>query len=452
MPLKDCVSLRCYTMPFLRRSSLCISACLISKRYILTTATLRFTRMNSEEKANPPTNFDGQSKVAHHSHSWPSSPSGLHEGEPVRVSADFAMKEESHRKKEEVGSSCNEEGVLFQTEKGGFQFSSKTFSKEKVIMRLLLAAAGLLFFSVIYYFTTKKYVLTTDPSPYKNTMFFHFPCDYAIVVNRWTRRRRVVSVEESQEKLKDVENGGNWPTETSRNLFNAKPSAQEHSSMRPLTKTVSINCLKDYILCYLQKKYSMVLVEASAELTPDRFMRIKKGPLSASRPNASIVAPDSMPERRPLWDVLLLRRRGWNNRTEILTEAEPSGKIFIIFESVVRPLQTVNGYQKGELPRYEETIKTVTRQILTRRYKDLLLEKFGVRKDDSVSRVHPALAEEMLLQGVVNGKHVCPANIVPDLESFINEVREEVQKRMGDGVIICDFSARMETAASSHCF
>eukprot|EP00796_Vickermania_ingenoplastis_P004003 gene4003-2858_t len=305
----------------------------------------------------------------------------------------------------------------------GWGENGNASSFETLLTRLIVIAVAGVGWLVLCYFTTTTYTLTTDPSPYKNTMFHHFACDYAVVENKWTRRRTTISLEdERRETLKQEEE--RWQQQLRENnrllpILSDAPAPVFH-----ITKEIKVNRLKDRIYCYLQKQKSLVLVDVTAELSVDRFMSVKNDTTHVhSMERAKIAA-----------------RRGPMPARALYAEKEPEPITQLLVQSLLRPLEVVNGYQKGELPRYEHTLQSVCREVVARRYHEALMERVRARS----GAVPPSLLEELLAQGIISGEGITVRDVLPDLEQFREEVRSEVCRRMGEGVLLYDFDVSLQ--------
>lgn len=273
---------------------------------------------------------------------------------------------------------------------------------------------------VVYYFTTASVTLTTDPSPYKNTMFHHFACDYAVISNKWTGTRVVISLEDELEKEKQRREAAH------QQALRLGEAADSSIPIPPapitLTRILKVNKLLGRVHCYLQKKTSLVIVDITNELEPDRFMRVKQR-------TGDI---DSM-ERSKIG----ARRTLGEQRSSI--KREPA---FLQFRSVLRPRDVPNGYQMGQLPKYESTVRTVSLELLSQRYRNLLLQQLH-----SPSVAASSLSSELLAEGVVGGSTITASDAVGDPTAFCDDVKREVTKRLGDDVLLYDFSLVLKTSA-----
>lgn len=448
------------------------------------------------------------------------------------------------------------------------------WAQRKIGLTAMAVGAGF-----IWYCSSATYTLTNDPSPYKNTMFHHFPCDYAIIENRWTGYRHVISLEEGEEEKRKKEdpeekNRKRWWEEhgdegkpisitTEQRKENKKlnfpstpdtglslsriPQAQAVRTEGPgvsvcrhgavITRKISINRLKNRIYCYLQKKASVVVLPleevwfpgtvglAKARRTP-RVVSAEEGaplhapPLSShdrhqqeSEPwtDAQGAAAPSAPSAPTLvcsplgvsaQETIASMRNGtperpntrkketerkYTSSAAVASVGAPSPALYfpvsegvLIVNSVVRPLKTKNGYQKGQLSRYELTLQSVSKDVLRQRYHQYLQQQVGVDGEPScvpypslssmsgqmettlaptatrapLSGAHRVVVEELLRQegriprGKRGGDEVPLGVLIPDLQRFTLEVREKAKKRLGRDVIIYDFSIHIQKGSS----
>lgn len=423
----------------------------------------------------------------------------------------------------------------------------KSIDRAKWTQRGMVLAAVFGATGLVYYFTTYTCTLTTDPSPYKNTMFHHFPCDYAIKENRWTGYRQVITLEEEEclarEELEkrvhrrweesekerppaaleaassfspllsfspSISNDG-APVHAER-LTNALPPGPAASVARShlvVTKKISVHRLKDRMYCYLQKKNSCMIIPLEEEwragvpandgeeyrlhsngkgipfATAEKKMRSTRQ--SGDEDSSAFVLSSMRTEAPALSDALPPGQRSALSEKDNawtpfhVPSVPPAGERAmtsgttapsflpqsLVVESVVRPLTSKNGYQKGQLPRYEQTIGTVTRELLRKKYEEYLFHRVGVDREiggtsachslekapsspsvshSSGARVtHRVLVEELVRQNmeVLKKKEKVQLKaLIPDMIEFTDEVRKEIQKRLGMEVIIYEFSIR----------
>ncbi|CAD2221342.1 hypothetical protein AGDE_08847 [Angomonas deanei] len=256
--------------------------------------------------------------------------------------------------------------------------SSASLNSSQNTIIIVSVVLGCLLVYLVYYFTTKRYVLTTNPSPFKNSKFQHFPCDLAVIENKWTHRRYTVELTPNEEERRP---DGSYPYRD---------------------QVLHINSLKDRVSLYLQKVKSSTLVEVANEMKPDRFIDR----------TGSVV---------PRW-----------SETNGSRPSPPMEVPRLFVESIVRPRDVRNGYQLGQLPVYEQTIQTVVRERVVERYKRCVMARCqpGTR---------PTFVKEYMKNGTVDGSGVTWGEIVPDLTTFTEEVFNEVKKRMGDDVFIYQY-------------
>lgn len=467
--------------------------------------------------------------------------------------------------------------------------SEEQWAQRGVGLAVMGVGAGL-----VWYFTSATYTLTTDPSPYKNTMFQHFPCDYAVIENKWTGYSKVISLEEEEMEMNHEKPSNNTNVRLDEGSKKGEGSREQvacealslsssstqkeklddsQSSPRPslsvasspscasssfsstvlgsslwdpsgpgvsvcrqravISKKISINRLKDRIYCYLQKKDSLVVIpldkawmsggSPSSESHHARASLHHNGKDAQSMANMSKLNRSHTSRSHEEKMVFSVGRDDTStagisptlsslHKTTTSEQAEKfllfkgekaaigAGQLFrdplqsspspplahegrLVVESVVRPLRTKNGYQKGQLPRYEMTIRTVSKEILRQRYNTYLLEKVGAQREacsfslspshpfqekitpspgslppstttsrsssSAVGRTHRVFTEELLRQsrilpGRSSEENVTLPELIPDINQFTGEVREEILKRLGKEVLISQFSIHFQ--------
>ncbi|ESL12030.1 hypothetical protein TRSC58_00209 [Trypanosoma rangeli SC58] len=234
---------------------------------------------------------------------------------------------------------------------------------------------------VTYYLTTRSYDLTTDPDPYSKTRLQYFASDYAVLQNRWTGNRRVVTVgdddtnEDATKKEKQVELG--------------------ESSI--VTKRLRANWLLYKVRLYLHVTDSTVVVDLGADLDPYRFA--------------------------------VKRRQRSVTTSERAMGVGKSPTVRVFFRSRLRPVVMRNEYQKGSLPVYERTLETVTREVFEEKYRHAIVSRAALP-------LNPAFAEELLRSGELNGKGMSWTDVVADASAFVAEVQQRVEKKLADQVIL----------------
>ncbi|RNF27162.1 uncharacterized protein Tco025E_00599 [Trypanosoma conorhini] len=234
---------------------------------------------------------------------------------------------------------------------------------------------------VAYYLATRSYELTTDPDPYAKTRLQYFASDYAVLQNRWTGSRRVVALSD------DAANAGA-----------AKERDHPKSSESLIaTRRIHVNWLLYRVRLYLHATDSAVVVDLGADMDPYRFA-VKRGRRPATAAEGAAGVGNSATAR-------------------------------VLYRSRLRPAMTRNEYQRGSLPVYERTLETVTREVFQEKYRRAILSR-------AASRLSPAFAEEFLRSGALNGEGMSWADVVPDTAAFSAEVRQRVEKKLADQVIL----------------
>ncbi|KAG5476545.1 hypothetical protein LSCM1_04260 [Leishmania martiniquensis] len=306
----------------------------------------------------------------------------------------------------------------------------------------LAASAGMLY--ALFYFTTYTYVLTTNTSPHHHSLFFHFPCDMAIIENRITRRRRIVQVvPEAASPGRPCDNGHEEAGQTG--LTHPQPAIAE--------RRLRINSMLYRVLLYLQKTESFVTVDAQAEMLPFRFMEGASSIGKDSRASVGFLRedqllPDTNDDRagtassqRWRW---LRPGSGATRRAAQLPQPLPgsgscdpnaaaaSAPTRILLKSSVRLRDAVNGYEKGCKGAYERFVQHVAQEKIKQRYHDYVLAR-GMAENSGLRKVY---AEELIRNGLLSGDGVTLTELVPDAQQFAHEVFEEVKAKFGDAVIV----------------
>lgn len=314
---------------------------------------------------------------------------------------------------------------------------------------------------LVYYLTTYTYVLTTNPAPYRNSLFQHFPCDLAIIENKMSHKRHIVEVTSALEP--------HWVSDDSlegNDDAAAAASAVPHDSntaagtpfVRPapaiVQRKLHINALLHRVFIYLQKSHSLVLVNAQAELNPLRFMNgagtvghDARAPVAFLRedqllPDASsnngVAAGAAPPPTRSSWWRL------WSStpqaeKTAASSTAAVKGPVQVYIDSEVRLRDAMNGYQKGHLHTYEQTISHVVQTKLAERFYQYVLER-GMAEHPGLRKVY---AEEMMRNGLISGTGVTLSMLVPDVQQFADEVLDDVKAKFGDDVIVYAYTVKL---------
>ncbi|GET89612.1 hypothetical protein, conserved [Leishmania tarentolae] len=322
-----------------------------------------------------------------------------------------------------------------------------------VSIYVLAASVGLLY--VFYYLTTYTYVLTTNVSPYRNSLFFHFPCDMAIIENKLTHQRHTVEVapvtappqplvDDKCEEVDQVGFGRPTPAVVERRLH--------------------INAVLHRVFLYLQKTESLVTVDVQAEMAPYRFMDGANSVGKASRASVGFLREDQLlpdiqdhltntgSSQRWWWKWWC---RGKGTAAALLPQsvsgssahatcatnvsATPAAPTKILLRSSVRLRDSMNGYQKGHIGTYEQLIHHLAQENIRQRYYTYVLAR-GMAKNSGLRKVY---AEELIRNGLLSGDGVTMPELVPDVQQFADEVFAEVRKRFGDDVIVYEYTATM---------
>lgn len=252
---------------------------------------------------------------------------------------------------------------------------------------------------VIWYFTTYKVCLTTDPSPYRNTIFQSLPCDYAIVENRWTGRRRVFDLSEGQ---------------------------RPRSASRYVEKILYVNWLKDRLHLYIQKTNTAFVVDISTDLNPYQFMteRRKDGSaLVGGGCSPTLTSQQSMPP---------------GTKVTATTASPPTFGHRILVEAVARMRDGRNRLQHGRLLELHRITEACVRRKVNDRYYQYVLQQALAR-----STTKAVYAKMLIRNGVVTGEGVTLADIITDLKAFSDEVFAEVTRDMADDVILYSHSMQL---------
>lgn len=313
---------------------------------------------------------------------------------------------------------------------------------------VLAASVGLLY--VLYYLTTYTYVLTTNVSPHRNSLFFHFPCDMAIIEKRLTRKRYTVEVVPQplvQGNREEVDHTG---------LARPKPAVVE--------RRLLINAVLHRVFLYLQKTESLVAVDAQAEMAPYRFMDGANSLGKASRPPVGFLRDDQLlPDINDHGASIASSQRRWwqlwgrgastaaapsprsvsgssaQAATAAEVQASPTVPTKIVLRSSVRLRDSMNGYQKGHIGTYEQFIHHLAQEKIKQRYYAWVLAR-GMAKNSGLRKVY---AEELIRNGLLSGDGVTLTELVPDMQQFADEVFAQVREKFGDDVIVYEYTATM---------
>ncbi|CAG9576573.1 conserved hypothetical protein [Leishmania major strain Friedlin] len=317
---------------------------------------------------------------------------------------------------------------------------------------VLAASVGLLY--VLYYLTTDTYVLTTNVSPYRHSLFFHFPCDMAILENRLTHKRHTVEVVPAAgaphplvDDNREVDHAG---------FARPKPAVVE--------RRLHINAVLHRVFLYLQKTESLVTVDAQAEMAPYRFMDGANSLGKASRASVGFLRKDQLlpdindhrastaSSQRRWWQwwgrgastaaaPLPLSASGSSAYAATATEvpATPTAPTKILLRSSVRLRDSMNGYQKGHISTYEQLIHHLAQENIKQRYYAYVLAR-GMAKSSGLRK---AYAEQLIRNGLISGDGVKLTELVPDVQRFADEVFAQVRERFGDDVIVYEYTATM---------
>lgn len=359
-------------------------------------------------------------------------------------------------------------------------------------LSVYVAIGVVLVLYAVYYLTTYTYVLTTNPAPYRNSLFQHFPCDLAIVENKFTGKRHVVEVTpaispllrdgaaegDAMAAMDGPDASGHARSEAATSLDGDE--SVENNRAETLTPThfvrpapaiverqLHVNALLHRVYLYLQKSHSLVLVDAQAELNPQRFMnransvgREARAPVGFLRADQLLPDPNDRTdpkqqseskkgnEKRSWWQWATDKAKtskdqntadsSVSNSTNIMRgAAKPPKQIYI--ESEVRLRDAMNGYQKGHLYTYEQTMTHIVQEKLTQRFYNYVLER-GMSEHRGLRKL---FAEEMIRNGLINGAGVTVAQLVPDVHQFADEVFDDLKAQFGDDVIVYQYSVQL---------
>lgn len=305
-------------------------------------------------------------------------------------------------------------------------------------LRLILSTVlgGAVVLALVCYFSTYTYVLTTNPSPHENSIFQRYPCDMAVIVNRWTHHRRVVEVK--PELPVPVE--GSLPSDSSNGSATAASSVEAVSASSfpiPIVeRRLRVNCLLHQVYLFLQKTTSTVLVDTAPELSPYRF---QEGALSIGAADRTAVS-HLWTDRRPAGQDVAAVPSHANGTAVAEAAAAPMSKPpRLLVESDVRFGEAMNLFNKTRLFRYESTVQGVICEVLKRRYYDAILSRAVAVN----GRRRAAYAAEMIRNGLLSGDGLAWTDIVPDMQQFTEEVFSVVRQRLGEEVLIYDHHIRL---------
>lgn len=302
---------------------------------------------------------------------------------------------------------------------------------------------------LVYYLTTYTYVLTTDPAPASKSFRSHFPCDMAVIESRLTHVRHTIEVTPNTPAAPPARTSDAADGEAAATFVRPRPAIVE--------RRLHVNAMLHSVLLYLQKTQSTVLVDAQAELAPDRFMSGASTVGQLSRASLGFLRADqrlrdsadgsgdekasAAPRRWRPW-------RWWQRgeprdagpSASSLSSASsspassdaPAAARQIVLVSELRLRDATNGSRKGHLSTYEETIAHVARQKLTERYYAHVLAR-GMSANAGLRKVY---AEELIRNGLLTGEGVTLQQLVPDVQQFADEVFAVVAERFGDDVVL----------------
>lgn len=332
-------------------------------------------------------------------------------------------------------------------------------------LSLYIAAGTVVLVYMLYYLTTYTYVLTNDPAPYRNTLFQRFPCDFAILENKYTKVRHAVEVTRSGA----ASTSDNVAAASSRSADEEGNASVDTRAARPspavVERKLHVNALLHRVFLYLQKSHSLVLVDAQAELQPQRFMNRAHSVGSDVRAPVAFLREDQLlpdgaansggatgagaaPRSGSSW--MWPWSRSKKTSTALSVDAKGSsassngaataqGPVQVFVESEVRLRDAMNGYQKGHLFTYEQTLSHVVQTKLVDRFFRYTLER-GMAENKGLRRV---FAEEMMRNGLISGTGVTLSMLVPDAQQFADEVFNDVKEKFGDDVIIYSYCVKL---------
>lgn len=322
---------------------------------------------------------------------------------------------------------------------------------------------------LVYYLTTYTYVLTTNPAPYRNSLFQHFPCDLAIIENKFTHKRHVVEVTPALapllrdgpaigDALGDLDSAAASVTDRSASDPPKEVAATRlvHPAPAIVERKLHVNALLHRVYLYLQRSRSLVLVNAQAELNPQRFMSRANSVGREYRASVGFLREDQLlpdvaaatektgaSSRQSSWwpwrSASAKRVSHASSASSSATTCGGVGPSLIYVESEVRLRDAMNGYQKGHLYTYEQTMAHVVQEKLTQRFYDYVLKR-GMEEHKGLRKVY---AEEMVRNGLISGSGVALSQLVPDVGQFADEVLREVKDKFGDDVIVYTYSVKL---------
>ncbi|CBH13962.1 hypothetical protein, conserved [Trypanosoma brucei gambiense DAL972] len=273
--------------------------------------------------------------------------------------------------------------------------------KAMLSLYAVLSAAAL--GGTVWFMTTKSYVLTTDPDPKSDARRKTFSCDYAVVRNRWTSRRCVIDVASCSSSKAIASDACSNDSGTAAVPTRGINFTQQH---------IKVNWLIHSIRLYLHATDSVVVVDLAPLLHPYRFTLNRQRLLSATPSFSKHDEPFSGRDGKDCVE-----------------------KPRLLFRSRVRPALVRNYSQNGTFPQYELTLQSVAEELLTERYRRAILSR-------GYSCTHPAVLEELLRNGQLNGEGLAWEDVVGDSVSFAKEVQRRVEQRMKDQVVLlhCDIA------------
>ncbi|KAK7197719.1 hypothetical protein NESM_000723900 [Novymonas esmeraldas] len=324
----------------------------------------------------------------------------------------------------------------------------------QVSLTVYVLAASVVLLYVVYYATTYTYVLTTDPSPHRHSLFTQFPCDVAVVENKLTHKRHTVTVvpepaAETPVGKPDARDGGGEAVHVVR------------TSPAVVVRRLHVNALLHRVFLYVQKTESLVMVDAQAEMAPRRFMDGACSTGAAARTpvaflrrdqhmrdlNVDCTASGDRSASQPPSGGRSWWRRWWGRieGTHVTQAASPGPDLAaraptqILLESSVRLRTTVNGYQQGHINTYEQCLHHTAQEKITERYRAYVIAR-GMLRNRGLRKVY---AEELMRNGLITGDGVTLTELVPDLQQFADEVFAAVTAKLGDDVILYTHTAKM---------
>nr|CCC50199.1 conserved hypothetical protein [Trypanosoma vivax Y486] len=290
----------------------------------------------------------------------------------------------------------------------GFQIlgPAAALGRLRAAVSIYFLTAAVVSSCTVYWFTTRTYKLTLDPDPKSYLRCKTYSSDYLVLRNRLTGKKHVIDM--------------NVDARSSTTALALSTSAADDVTINKVQspfseRIVRVNRLLYSVQPYLQVTNSTVVVDLLSQLAPDRF-EIKHRHTHAGPSFLSL-------------------HETYKTSGESTADSAAGGSMpnCLFFRSQLRPAVERNHSQKGTLPLYERTLESEVKQLIAERYKRAILSQAN-------PCIQPSIAEELLRNGRLNGEGVVWNDVVGDLAEFEEVVRDRLRQRLGDRVVLLNFS------------